>query len=97
MNIIIVGAGIGGLTLALCLLRHGLKVTVYERTHTLAEVGAGIQIGPNGAKVFEALGLLHELELVAFKPQAAEMRMGDDTGRVIFSLALGAQSQARYH
>jgi salicylate hydroxylase len=97
MQVLIVGAGIGGLTLALCLLRQGLKVTIYERSHTLEEVGAGIQIGPNGAKVFAALGLLHELEQVAFKPQAAEMRMGDTTGRVIFSLPLGVQCEQRYH
>lgn len=97
MQVLIAGAGIGGLTLALCLLRQGLKVTIYERSHTLEEVGAGIQIGPNGAKVFAALGLLHELEQVAFKPQAAEMRMGDTTGRVIFSLPLGVQCEQRYH
>jgi len=97
MQVLIVGAGIGGLTLALCLLRQGLKVTIYERSHTLEEVGAGIQIGPNGNKVLAALGLLHELEQVAFKPQAAEMRMGDATGRVIFSLPLGSQCEQRYH
>lgn len=96
MQVLIVGAGIGGLTLALCLLRQGLKVTIYERSHTLEEVGAGIQIGPNGNKVLAALGLLHELEQVAFKPQAAEMRMGDATGQVIFSLPLGSQCEQRY-
>jgi salicylate hydroxylase len=76
MQVLIAGAGIGGLTLALCLLRQGLKVTIYERSHTLEEVGAGIQIGPNGAKVFAALGLLHELEQVAFKTSSRRNAYG---------------------
>ena len=96
MDIIIVGAGIGGLTTALCLLAKGFNVRVYERSHVLEEAGAGIQIGSNGCKVLRALGLLSEVEKFAFKPQAAEMRMGE-TGRVIFSLPLGQAAEQRYH
>ena len=63
MDIIIVGAGIGGLTTALCLLAKGFNVRVYERSHVLEEAGAGIQIGSNGCKVLRALGLLKNWRL----------------------------------
>ena len=96
MRILIAGAGIGGLTAALTLLRQGFDVAVYERSSQLEEVGAGIQIGSNGTKVLYALGLGTALEKVAFKPQAAEMRLGD-SGRVIFSLPLGDSIAKRYH
>ena len=40
-KILIVGAGIGGLTAALALLRRGIQVDVFERAPELTEVGAG--------------------------------------------------------
>ncbi|MBH1971548.1 FAD-binding monooxygenase [Moraxellaceae bacterium AER2_44_116] len=96
MRILIAGAGIGGLTAALTLLNKGFDVAIYERSLQLEEVGAGIQIGPNGTKVLYALGLGAALAQAAFKPQAAEMRLGD-SGRVIFSLPLGESIEKRYH
>lgn len=95
MKIAIIGAGIGGLTAALCLHRHGFDVQIFERHSTLEEVGAGIQIGPNGCKVLRKLGLLEQVQHLAFVPQAADMRLGD-TGRVIFSLPLAKQCEQRY-
>jgi salicylate hydroxylase len=53
----VVGGGIGGLTAALAFARTGAKVTVLEQAPALTEVGAGLQITPNGAVVLEALGL----------------------------------------
>lgn len=96
MRVMIAGAGIGGLTAALTLLNKGFEVVIYERALMLEEVGAGIQIGSNGTKVLYALGLGAALEKVAFKPQAAEMRLGD-SGKVIFSLPLGKSVEQRYH
>jgi 2-polyprenyl-6-methoxyphenol hydroxylase-like FAD-dependent oxidoreductase len=57
LRILIVGAGIGGLTAALALLRDGHEVAVYEQARRLAELGAGVQISANGARVLFALGL----------------------------------------
>jgi salicylate hydroxylase len=53
----VIGGGIGGLAAALALRAQGLAVEVFEQAQAFAEVGAGIQISPNGARVLEALGL----------------------------------------
>ena len=75
-RIIITGGGIGGLTAALCCLRHGHEVAVLEQAARLSEVGAGIQISPNAMKVFEALGVDRDLIASGFLPEAIELRMG---------------------
>src|SRR6187551_2940845 len=54
--ILIAGAGIGGLTLALGLTRYGLRCRVLERHPSLAEVGAGITLWNNALSVLDHLG-----------------------------------------
>lgn len=56
-HIIIIGAGIGGLTTAIALRRLGFLVDVYEQSPHIREVGAGIWIAPNAMKVYAELGL----------------------------------------
>lgn len=55
--ILVAGGGIGGLAAALALARHGFAVKVLEQAKTLAEIGAGIQLGPNAFSAFDALGI----------------------------------------
>ncbi|MGY8998926.1 MAG: FAD-dependent oxidoreductase [Rhodospirillales bacterium] len=55
-RILIVGAGIGGLTAALALLQAGLDVDVFEQAPQLSEVGAGFQISANGNRVLYVFG-----------------------------------------
>jgi len=55
LHILIVGAGIGGLTAALALQRNGFRVSVYEQAPVLDEVGAGVTITPNGCHVLDHL------------------------------------------
>ncbi len=65
----IVGGGIAGLTTALALSRHGFAVTLFEQSGQFGEVGAGITIGPNAARVLVALGLEEKLLAHTWTPR----------------------------
>ena len=56
-SILIAGGGVGGLALALGLARAGRRSIVLERSATLGEIGAGIQLGPNAFHSFDQLGI----------------------------------------
>ena len=56
-HVIVIGAGIGGLTAALSLQRHGFKVSVYEQASELREFGAGLLVTPNAMRALEFLGI----------------------------------------
>src|SRR5215831_17233640 len=56
-HVIIVGAGIGGLTAGLSLQRHGFKVSIHEQTAVLGEIGAGLVLTPNAMHALNYLGL----------------------------------------
>jgi 2-polyprenyl-6-methoxyphenol hydroxylase-like FAD-dependent oxidoreductase len=58
LDVIVVGGGIGGLSAACALSRKGLRVRVLERASEFGEVGAGIQIAPNGTRILSEYGLL---------------------------------------
>lgn len=68
IDIAVVGAGIGGMTLALALLQRGLRVRVFEQAQGLGEVGAGLSITPNAVKGLRLLGLDGFLHEVANRP-----------------------------
>jgi salicylate hydroxylase len=91
----IVGGGIGGLTAALALLRKGYDVTVFEQASQLQEVGAGLQISPNGMRVLFDLGLEAEVRAICFEPEGKEIRLWN-TGDTWKLFDLGVESQQRY-
>ena len=73
-RIAIIGAGIGGLSLALALAKAGAKnIAVYERRNHIEELGAGLQIGPNASRALEKLGLGADLEEVSERFPAGDM------------------------
>jgi salicylate hydroxylase len=61
LKITVAGGGIAGLAAGACLARLGHSVRVAERAPAMTEVGAGIQISPNGFAVLKALGLDKQL------------------------------------
>jgi salicylate hydroxylase len=95
LRILIIGAGIGGLTAALALARDGHAVEVYEQAAQLAELGAGVQVSANGARVLFALGLEDAIRRVWCEPAGKEIRLWN-TGETWKLFDLGAESVARY-
>lgn len=77
-EITVLGAGIAGLAVARALALRGARVTVLEQAEAVSEVGAGLQITPNGAAVLQALGLGGALAAAGFASQGVELRDGPD-------------------
>ncbi len=87
MEVIIVGAGIGGLTLALCLHRAGIASRIYEATPEIKPIGLGINILPHAAKELCELGLEDALTSVAVVTKEAVFF--NRFGQLIYSEPLG--------
>lgn len=64
MRIIIIGAGLGGLTAALCFARNGHKVQVLEQRPDPTPVGGGINIRPGATRLLQGWGLTEGLEQI---------------------------------
>jgi 2-polyprenyl-6-methoxyphenol hydroxylase-like FAD-dependent oxidoreductase len=92
-NAVIVGAGIGGLTAALALLRTGWRVDVYEQAPEIGPVGAGIGIAPNAVKALNQLGLGADLRDRGRRQEGMAIRVR--SGRRLAVLP-GARIEERY-
>src|SRR5262245_8483276 len=94
-TVIVAGAGIGGLTAALAIAQRGFRVSLLEQAPRLDEVGAGIQLSPNAARVLIGLGLREQLQRHVVAP--AELKvMHAQNARVLARAALGAAAEQRY-
>lgn len=68
-RIAVIGGGMGGLTAAIALTRMaGVQVTLFEQARQLGEVGAGVTVSPNGARVLEALDALEPVRSLGAIP-----------------------------
>ena len=94
-HVAIAGAGLAGLTAALCFARRGFAVSIFERAERLEEVGAGIQLSPNASRILGRLGLLDRAEASAVKPRAVELRRADSLRRIA-SVPLGENADRRW-
>lgn len=83
LHIAIAGAGIAGLALATALARRGQVVDVHEQADTIAEVGAGLQISPNGSAVLAGLGLAEAAAKAGIRAVAVALHDGPGGGRLI--------------
>jgi len=93
--ILIVGGGLGGLTVALALARHGRPARVLEGGPQFGAIGYGIQFGPNVFHVFDRLGLSGEVMAIADLPAGALM-MDAITGKELIRVPTGASFRARF-
>ena len=74
LHILIVGCGMGGLAAAHCLGKAGHKVTLFESAAAIGEVGAGIQVSPNAARLLRRWGAGPALDAVGVRPHALVLR-----------------------
>lgn len=95
MKAIIVGGGIGGLNAALCFHKFGWHVEILEQADQLEDIGAGIQISPNGMHVLRALGIDKQVADTGFRPVATQFRMGQ-SGRVIMTQDMGRRLDEKW-
>ncbi len=94
-SVVVVGAGLGGLTAALALLRQGFQVTVLEQAPMLAEVGAGVQLSANATRVLSLLGLNESVSELGAEPTGKMIRHWS-TGRTWEVPDLAANSREKY-
>ena len=85
---LVAGGGIGGISAALALGRHGWHCRILERRPEASEAGAGIQIGPNGMRILEHLGVRDALTPLSSTPNSVQLRDGR-SGELLSSLPLG--------
>lgn len=95
MRVAVVGGGIGGLTAALSLARSGHEVSVFERASRFGEVGAGIQISPNGRRVLHDLGLRDAFAEIAVESRRIVLRRWQDDSELA-QTPLGEAFRQRY-
>lgn len=94
-RVVVVGAGIGGLTAALAAHQQGFDVQVIEQADELAEIGAGLQVSANAMWVLEDLGLADDVRSAGVKAQSIRFHRLDD-GSPIFRTELGEHAERRY-
>jgi salicylate hydroxylase len=96
LRIAIVGGGIGGLAAAAFLHQRGLAATVYEQAAQLTEVGAGLVVAPNAARLLRKLGALDDLRKRAVQLDTGwEFRRWED-GTVLSAEDLAAACERLY-
>ncbi|MBY4892741.1 3-hydroxybenzoate 6-monooxygenase [Rhodobacteraceae bacterium N5(2021)] len=95
LPILIAGGGIGGLAAAAALAGKGIASIVLEQAPTMAEIGAGIQIGPNGFHCFDALGIGAQMRETAVFIDALRL-LNAQTAEEITRIPLDAPFRAHF-
>ncbi|WP_172415163.1 FAD-dependent monooxygenase [Comamonas thiooxydans] len=82
-RVLIAGGGIGGLAAGAALANLGFRITILEQAEDFKEVGAGVQIAPNGVRALGRLGLMDRINTFAWRPNALVMRDAVDASDIL--------------
>lgn len=91
----VIGAGLGGVAVAVLLKQAGYQVTVYEQAPEFSRLGAGIHIGPNVMKIFRRMGIEEKVSLMSSHPDFWFSRDGE-TGEYMSRIPLGQYALDNY-
>jgi 6-hydroxynicotinate 3-monooxygenase len=94
-RIAVIGAGLGGATVASLLQRAGFDVRVYEQARSFDRIGAGIHVSANVMKVLRQLDAERGLSRIGIHPDTFTSRKWD-TGEILFELPLGTAGERNY-
>jgi 6-hydroxynicotinate 3-monooxygenase len=94
-RIAVIGAGLGGATVAAVLQRKGFVVRLYEQAKVFERIGAGIHVSANVMKVLRHLDAEQRLSQIGIHPDKFTSRKWD-TGEVLFELPLGETGEKKY-
>ena len=93
--IIIAGGGIGGLAAARMLAIQGRRSIIFEQAPDFAEIGAGIQLGPNTHRMFDRLQVTKAMHDIAHFPQNIIM-IDSLTGDQVLRMPLGQKLESHF-
>ncbi|KAF9171812.1 hypothetical protein BGX21_005578 [Mortierella sp. AD011] len=93
-KVLIVGAGIGGIFLAILLQRAGIDYEIFERASQVKSLGSAMVTGPNILPVFEQLGLLEEVEKISKPLKCLNIYSGD---KKLGSVDANSKERAGYY
>lgn len=86
LKVAVIGGGIAGLAVATALAQRGAQVDLFEQASEISEVGAGLQLSPNGTRVIHALGYGGALSAAGLINQAVTLK--DHTGHDVLRMTL---------
>jgi 2-polyprenyl-6-methoxyphenol hydroxylase-like FAD-dependent oxidoreductase len=95
LKVLIAGGGIGGITSVLALRARGIECQLFEQAPAFGQVGAGLQVSSNAARVLLKLGLGAALKKVATYPEGRDYRGWDDGERLYYT-PLGQRAEAHF-
>src|SRR3954464_8161557 len=95
LKVLIAGGGIGGITAMLALRQRGIDVQLFEQAAAFGQVGAGLQLSSNAARILLKLGLGEALKRVATYPEGRDYRSWD-TGERLYYTPLGQKAEAHF-
>lgn len=93
-RVLIIGGGIGGLSLALFCQVRGMEVSVYERTDEPVVQGAGIMIAPNAMRAFQTTSVAQAIREASYRSE--QMLITDERGERLMALEVPDRLDAIY-